>query len=101
MRSVNLPSEHDAPNTSPAMTATPYGLEALRRYREQHAQNPRPKTAATVDPETDAAPHGLDADSDDAFDFDDLFEQWEDAHAAWYFAPDSIDPIDDDSEAVG
>ncbi len=65
------------------MNSCPYGLEALRRYREQRAENPPPEERVAplvqAQAEDEDAPLELDADEVAAEDdFDDLFERWMD-----------------------
>ena len=54
------------------MTAPMYGLEALRRYREQH---PSIQTAMESVPDEDAV---VVPEDDEGDDFDDLFDAWVD-----------------------
>ena len=54
------------------MSTPMYGLEALRRYREQH---PPIETAMESVPDEDAV---VVLDDEDGDDFDDLFDAWVD-----------------------
>ena len=56
------------------MSGSPYGLDALRRFREQHGQVAEPAQPVQADYDDQV----LVLEDDDADDFDDLFDAWVD-----------------------
>ncbi|MCZ2147467.1 MAG: hypothetical protein LC126_06805 [Bryobacterales bacterium] len=57
------------------MSDCPYGLEALRRFREQHGQVDGPAEPVRVEDDGEERVVPDDGDGDD---FDDLFDAWVD-----------------------
>lgn len=57
------------------MSGSPYGLEALRRFREQRWQVEGPAQPVQAD---DIDDQGIVPKEDDGDDFDDLFDAWVD-----------------------
>jgi hypothetical protein len=83
------------------VSSCPYGLEALRRYREERAKNPpsEDQVVAPVEEQADDedTPFALDEDDEPAEDeFEDLFERWMDRNIEFQFGsaddPDSTEP---------
>ena len=57
------------------MSGSLYGLEALRRFREQHGQVEGPVKPVQADNDDDQV---IVPEDDDGDDFDDLFDAWVD-----------------------
>jgi len=88
------------------VSSYPYGLEALRRYREECAKNPPPEKLgvplAEAQAEDDDAPLDLDGDDDATEDkFDDLFERWMDRIVEFQFGSCGSHTLEEESEAAG
>lgn len=86
------------------MSSFSYGIEALRRYREERAKNPASEDQVVVEEGAgdEDTPFARDEDDEAAEDeFEDLFEHWMDRNIEFQFgSSDNPDSAAHNSEVV-